>query len=70
MEPVSFYDLKFYNRVVAMVVVIESPPLVLEVEGSNPSRVIPKTLKMLMMAALLGAQGCGASIMTDWLVSG
>ena len=28
-----------------------------------------KTLKMVVMTALLGAQGCGVSITTDWLVS-
>ena len=27
-------------------------------------------LKMVVMAALLGAQCCGVSIATDWLVSG
>ena len=29
-----------------------------------------KTLQMVAISALLGAQGCGVSIMTDWLVSG
>ena len=33
-------------------------------------RVIPKTLKMLVRVVLLGAQHCGVSITTDWLVSG
>ena len=27
-------------------------------------------IKMVVMAALLGAQGCGVSITIDWLVSG
>ena len=36
----------------------------------SPGRVIQKSLKMVEMAACLGAQGCGVSIMTDWLVSG
>ena len=37
-----------------------------------PGQVILKTLKMVLMAALLGAlsEGCGVGITTDWLVSG
>ena len=38
---------------------LEHPPSVLEVVGSIPSQVIPKTLKMVILAALLGAQVCG-----------
>ena len=36
----------------------------------NLGRVIPKTLKIVVTAALLGAQGCEVDIKTDWLVSG
>ena len=39
-----------------------------EVVGSIKGRVIPNTLKMVLIASLLGAQGCGVSIATDWLV--
>ena len=35
-----------------------------------PGQVIPKTLKMVVMDTILGAQGCRDSITTDWLVSG
>ena len=38
---------------------VERPSLVLEITGSIPGRVIPKTLNIVVMAALLGAQGCG-----------
>ena len=48
----------------------ERPPRVLEIAGSNAGRIIQNTLKLLVMAALLGAQGCRVSITTDWLVSG
>ena len=51
-------------------VVVERPPQEWEVASSIPGGVIPKTLKMVVVAALLGAQGCGVSITTDWLVSG
>ena len=33
--------------------------------GSIPSRVIPHALKMIVMVALIGVQGCGVSIATD-----
>ena len=46
-------------------VVVERPPRVWEVAGWIPGRVIPKTLKMEVMATILGAQGCGVSIRTD-----
>ena len=46
-------------------VFVERPPRVREVVGSIPGRVIPKTLKMVVMTALLGAQGCGVIITTD-----
>ena len=52
------------------VVVVERPPRVREVAGSIPGRVLPKALRKVIMATLLGAQGCGDSITTDWLVSG
>ena len=43
----------------------------LEFDSTNvPGLVIAKTLKMVVVAALLGTQGCRASITTDWLVSG
>ena len=51
-------------------VVVKCPPHLREVAGSIPGWSIPNTLKMVVMAALLGAQGCGVSITTDWLVSG
>ena len=35
---------------------LERPLRKREVAGSNPGRVIPKTLKMVPVAALLGAQ--------------
>ena len=38
--------------------------------SSMPGRVIPNTLKMVVMSALIGDQGCGVSITADWLVSG
>ena len=41
-----------------------------EVAGSILDRVIPNTFKMVVIAAVLGAQCCGVSIPTDWLVSG
>ena len=50
-------------------VVVERPPRVREVAGSITGRVIPTTLKTVVMAALLVAQGCGVSITTDCLVS-
>ena len=36
----------------------------------DPDKVILKTLKMVVIAFLLGAQGCGVSVTIDWLVSG
>ena len=39
-----------------------------EVSGSMPDRVIPNNLKVVVMAALLGTQGCEVRITTDWLV--
>ena len=45
----------------------ERPPRVRVVLGSIPGRVISNTLKMVVMAALLGIQGCGVSITTDLL---
>ena len=44
---------------------VERPPQVREEMGSIPGRVIPKTLKMVVVDALLGAQGCAVSI-TTW----
>ena len=41
-----------------------------EVVGSIPGRVKPKTLKLVVMASLLGAQGLRASITTGSSVSG
>ena len=46
-------------------VVINCPPGVPKVVGSIPDRVIPKTLKMEIMAAHLGALGSGVIITTD-----
>ena len=46
-------------------VVVECPPQVQEVVGSIHGQVISKTFKMVVMAALLGTQGCGVSITTD-----
>ena len=37
-----------------------------EVACSLAARVIRKTLKMVVMAAFIGAQGCRVSITTDW----
>ena len=50
--------------------VAERPPQMREVTGSITGWAIPKTLKLVVMATFLGAQGCGVSITTDWLVSG
>ena len=45
---------------------VEHPPMVREVPGSIPGvQVIPKTLKMVVMASLLGAQELRDSITTD-----
>ena len=50
---------------------VEHPHRVNEVFGLIPVRVIPKTfLKTVVMAALLGAQGCRVNITTDLLVLG
>ena len=49
--------------------VVERPLADREVVGSIPSRVIPKTLKMVVMASLLGAQGLRVSITTGSSVS-
>ena len=46
-------------------VVVERPLRMRKVAGSIPCRVIPNTIHTVVMAALLGAQGCGISIMTD-----
>ena len=51
-------------------VVVERPPRVSELAGSIPGRVIPKPFKKEVMAALIGAQGCGVRITTDLLVLG
>ena len=51
-------------------VVVESRPRVQEVADLIPGRVIPKTLKIVVMAAILVAWGCGVSITYDWLLSG
>ena len=51
-------------------VVVERPPRVREVVVSMPVRVLPNTLKLVIMVALHGARGCRVSIMTDWLVFG
>ena len=42
--------------------VVERPPRVREVTGSIPGWVIPKTIKMVVIAALLCAEGSGVSI--------
>ena len=47
---------------------VDRPSAVREVAGSIPGRIIPKTFKMILMAAFLVAQGCGVSITTVWLV--
>ena len=39
--------------------VVECPPRVSEVPDLIPGRVIPKTLKMIVMAAILGTRGYG-----------
>ena len=44
---------------------VERPPSVREVAGSNPGRVIPNTLKMVVMDVLFDVQGYGVRIMTD-----
>ena len=49
---------------------VEHPPQVREVAGSILGWFIPKTLKMVVIAALIDAQVCRVSIMTDWLVTG
>ena len=41
---------------------VERPLADREVVGSIPSRVIPKTLKMVVMASLLGAQDFGLAL--------
>ena len=46
-------------------VVVERPPRVQEAAGSIPGPVIPTTLQMVVMAALLDAQDCELSITTD-----
>ena len=43
------------------------PPRVREVAGLIPGRVIPKTLKMVIVADLLNSQDCGVSITTKLL---
>ena len=49
--------------------VVEHPPMVREVPDSIPrGRVIPNTLKIVVMAFLLGAQELRDSITTDSLV--
>ena len=46
---------------------VDCPTLVLEVADLIPGRVIPKTLKMVVMAAILGPQGCGIAFrLTSW----
>ena len=50
-------------------VVVESRPLLWEVACSISDRVIPKTLKLIAIIAVLCTQGCEVSITTDWLVS-
>ena len=51
-------------------VVVEHLPSFPDVVGSIPGRFIPKSLKMVhvVMAALLGSQGCGITIINNWLV--
>ena len=43
-------------------VVVECLPRLRKVAGLITSRVIPNTLKLVVMAALLGVQGCGVRI--------
>ena len=49
-------------------ILVECPPRVREVAGLIPGRAIPTTLTMIVMTALLGAQGCRVGITSDWLV--
>ena len=53
------------NRYLQIGVMVERPAMIRELAGLIPGRVIPKTLNMIVMAALLGAQCCGLSITTD-----
>ena len=46
-------------------VVIELPPRVREVTDSIPGWVVPNTLKIVVMAAFLGAQSYRFSALTD-----
>ena len=43
---------------------VERLPRLQEVAGWIPCQVIPNTLEMVVMATLLGAQGCGAQQLT------
>ena len=47
---------------------VDRPPLVSEIADSIPVWDIPKTLKMVVMAALLCAQGFRVCITTDWFL--
>ena len=51
-------------------VVVECPLQVQEDVGLIPQPGHTKDFKMEEMTALLGTQGCGISIKTDWLSSG
>ena len=57
------------SNVLLCICLLISPlwPRMREVAGSIPSQAIPKTLKMVVIAALLGAQGCGLVLqLTCW----
>ena len=53
-----------YNKTAS---VVEGPPGVQEVSNSIERLLIPNTLKIVVMASLLGAHGCVVSITTDLL---
>ena len=66
-----FLSICFQNRLHRLCdVVVKRSPLVREVVGSIPGQVLPNTLKVVTMSAVLGSQGYGVSITTEWLMSG
>ena len=48
----------------------DRPPRVREIAGSITCRVLPKTFKKIVVAALLGALVCGVSITADVKING
>ena len=68
--PILAVSFPFLNKDRLGCVVVERSPRVREIAGLIPDRVKSKTLTNVEMDALLGAQGCGIIITTDWLVSG